>query len=123
MDYDELKTKNEKERYILLDLTVLQPPIRTSVYSDLELSINRKFNDTDNYLWLPDEYDAPQAYFYINKGKTATSEKYSKEEFKLVRIEDRKLRDLLHKFLNDYHQNIYLFQNRYGKPISTDKIT
>lgn len=122
INYDDLQTKQEKERYILLALMILQPPIRTGIYPQLKISITGKFNETDtNYLWTTYK-GKPRAYFYIQLGKVKNSEKYKKEEYKLIEIEDKFLVELLNKFINDYPQNTYLFENKDGNPISTDKI-
>ena len=66
--YDEIKTKKEHMKYLLLSLLVKQPPLRTNFYSSAKIITNtRGMNDHDNYVQLI-YAGRPRVYYIVNHG-------------------------------------------------------
>ena len=115
---DYIKTKIRHFQYLLLNLLVLQPPLRTSFY--ITSKFLRKITDDDkksNYIWI-NKQGTLKIYYIVNNDKVSKTKTYSmNKQLNIIKIEDNKLI----KLINDSYQKFprtYLFEID-DKPITS----
>jgi hypothetical protein len=100
INFSEITDKKTYYESMLLALLILQPPLRTYVYTSCIIQNSSKMNDKDNYLILAYKSGTiRRAYFYINKDKVSGSKSYSDELKKQIEIKLTNLEDLSCKTL------------------------
>ena len=62
---ENIKDIKQHYRYLILSLTILQPPVRTDFYLSASFSINEEYDKNKNYIWLSNN----RAYYNIIKIK------------------------------------------------------
>jgi hypothetical protein len=110
-----------KNRYLLLNMAVFQPPLRRGVYATLKFLLNKKQdNKKDNYLLL--QKSPMKSYFIINSDKVSKYEKFNKDENKIIEILNQDLNKLL---WDSYQENKreYVFESSDGGPYSLTNFT
>ena len=108
INIESIKTKSKHYEYLLLNLLVLQPPVRTSFYTSAIITQTmNKLDDTKNYIYIKPD----QAFYIINKDKVSNTKKYkTKNELSYIDITDQNLINLLNDSISKYPRS-YLFEN------------
>ena len=108
INIESINTKQKHYEYLLLNLLVLQPPVRTSFYTSAIITQTmNKLDDTKNYIYIKPD----QAFYIINKDKVSNTKKYkTKNELSYIDITDQKLINLLNDSISKYPRS-YLFEN------------
>jgi hypothetical protein len=110
-----IKEIRQHYRYLILALTILQPPVRTDFYTSCTYSFDEEYDLNKNYIWLTNN----RAYYIINKDKTS---KYQKDdETGLREIENKELIKILYDSYKKYPRK-YLFESATGGKIKQDTL-
>ena len=114
---DEIKTKIGHYQVLLLNMLVLQPPLRTSFYISAKFIRNMKDNDKqNNYIWIS-KRGSLKIYYIVNNDKVTKTKIYSmNKQLSYIKINDENLVKLIYNSFEKYPRN-YLFEID-GKPIS-----
>jgi len=116
-----LKTITNKNRYLLLNMCVFQPPLRRGVYSTLRfITDEKKNNKKDNYLML--KPNPQKSYFIINKDKVSKYEKFNDPNNKKIEIISNELNELLNNSYNENKRD-YVFESSDGGPYEASNMT
>ena len=122
INFSEITDKKTYYESMLLALLILQPPLRTYVYTSCIIQNSSKMNDKDNYLILAYKSGTiRRAYFYINKDKVSGSKSYSDELKKQIEITDRNLINILFDGFEKFPRK-YLFENKDGGMIKSETL-
>ena len=112
---EDIKDIRQHYQYLILSLTILQPPVRTDFYTTSIFSTDEEYDLNKNYLWLTNN----RAYYIINKDKTS---KYQKDdETGLREIKNKELIKLLYDSYKKYPRK-YLFESATGGKIKQDTL-
>lgn len=105
---DEIQTKVEHYKYLILALLTLQPPVRTSFYTTAIITTDlKKIDDDKNYIYIKPD----QCFYIINKDKVSNTKKYKmKGELRYIDINDKRLIKILNDSLIKYPR-YFLFEN------------
>ena len=110
---EDIKDIRQHYQYLILSLTILQPPVRTDFYTTSIFSTDEEYDLNKNYLWLTNN----RAYYIINKDKTR---KYQKDdETGLTEIKNKELIKILYDSYKKYPRT-YLFESATGGKIKQD---
>jgi hypothetical protein len=116
-----IKTQTEHFKYLLLNLLVKQPPLRTSFYTSAKFITNLKGFDTkQNYVYIHFIKDVPFVTLVVHKDKVSQTKSYSDYKYSDVDIKDADLVKLIHDSYEKYPRT-YLFENK-GTPIKQDTL-
>ena len=114
---NELKKYTIENRYLLLCMLTMQPPLRTNFYESCKIIKSSKdINETDNLLLLSKKGIKLTAMYIINNDKvTERQQKFKLKENKEIIIENEELIKILH---DDYENRprLYLFETHDKKP-------
>jgi hypothetical protein len=122
INFSEITNKKTYYESMLLALLILQPPLRTYVYTSCIIQNATKTNDKDNYLILTYKLGTiRRAYFYINKDKVSGSKSYSDEFKKQIEITDRNLINILFDGYEKFPRKT-LFENKDGGMIKSETL-
>ena len=115
--HEDIKTKIGHYQYLLLNLLVLQPTLRTHFYTSAKFL--RKITENDNksnYIWINKKGKLHVSYI-VNDDKVTKTKKYSMDKkLNIIEIEDEKLSKLINDSYEKYPRT-YLFEIN-DKPIS-----
>ena len=112
---ENIKDIKQHYRYLILSLTILQPPVRTDFYLSASFSINEEYDKNKNYIWLSNN----RAYYIINKDKISKFQK--DDETGLREIKNKELVKILYDSYKNYPRT-YLFENATGGKIKDDTL-
>ena len=114
---DEIKTKIGHYQYLLLNMLVLQPPLRTSFY--ITAQFLRKISENDkinNYTWI-NKKGSIKVYYIVNNDKVSKTKTYAmNKNLNYIKLENEKLISLINDSYEKYPRK-YLFELD-GKPIT-----
>ena len=121
INYEEIQTQTEHNKYLLLYLLTYQPPLRTSFYISAKFMRSKDDNNKkDNYIWINRRGKTTIKYI-VNKDKASNYKIYNmNKNLSFIDIID----DKLIKIINDSFikfPRVYLFENN-KKPISQTTI-
>lgn len=115
--YEDIKTKISHFQYLLLNMLIYQPPLRTNFY--ITSQFLRKITENDNksnYIWINKKGKLHVSYI-VNDDKVTKTKKYSMDKkLNIIEIEDEKLSKLINDSYEKYPRT-YLFEIN-DKPIS-----
>ena len=114
---DDIKTKIGHFQYLLLNMLVLQPPLRTSFYISAQFLRKILENDkTTNYIWI-NKKGSLKVYYIVNNDKVSKTKNYSmNKNLNYIKIENENLIKLINDSYEKYPRK-YLFEID-GKPIT-----
>ena len=117
IDYDAITTITEHFKYLLLSLLVLQPPVRSSFYTNCKFIIREGDNDkVNNFIRISRRKPVTVSYI-INNDKVSKTRVYaSNKDLSIIKIIDPKLTDLIIDSYDKYPRS-YLFEIK-EKPIT-----
>jgi len=116
INYNEIQTFTEHQKYILLALLILQPPLRTSFYTSCKLITSPSQNDgINNFILI--EQRKRYAFYIVNSDKVSNTQQYKDKKNSIIKIENKDLCELLIDSYKRY-QRPYLFINEYKQPIT-----
>jgi hypothetical protein len=107
---DEIKTKIGHYQYLLLNLLVLQPPLRTSFYITAQFLRKISENDkTTNYIWI-NKKGSLKVYYIVNNDKVSKTKTYAmNKNLNYIKLENEKLISLINESYEKYPRK-YLFE-------------
>jgi len=107
---DEIKTKIGHYQYLLLNLLVLQPPLRTSFYISAQFLRRMSENDkTNNYVWI-NKKGSLKVYYIVNHDKVSNTKTYAmNKNLNYIKLENEKLIKLINDSYEKYPRK-YLFE-------------
>ena len=115
IDYKLISNYEEHQRYLLLSLLILQPPVRTSFYTSCKLIRSKKDNNKINNFLLLSKRGKNSGKFIINQDKASNYKSFNmNKELSKIIIEDTKLIELLHYSYEKFPRN-YLFEKNNNK--------
>jgi hypothetical protein len=122
MNNIKLITNTDKNRFLLLAMTTLQPPLRKAFYQSVKfLDDLKKNNGKDNYLFLQPP-SAGKSYYIVNNDKVSKYDAFNKNESKFIEIENEMFIKLLMKsYLSNPRE--YVFEMDDKQPYSMDSIS
>ena len=114
IDINTIQTKIGHYQYILLNMLVLQPPVRTSFYITCKFITNIKDNDKiNNFVWICKN----KVFYIINNDKVLNTSIYqTNKKLSYVKIEDDKLCKLIIDSFEKYPR-VYLLEIN-DKPVT-----
>ena len=117
INLDEIKTKLGHYQYLLLNLLVLQPPLRTSFYISAQFLRKISENDkTTNYIWI-NKKGSLKVYYIVNNDKVSKTKTYAmNKNLNYIKLENEKLISLINESYEKYPRK-YLFELE-DKPIT-----
>lgn len=106
---ESIKTKKAHLQYLLLNMLVLQPPIRTDFYITAKFIFTEKENDKiNNFIWITKRGKIKVNYI-VNKDKVSKTKVYNmNKNLSIINIEDDKLVKLINESYNKYPRNYLL---------------
>jgi hypothetical protein len=109
IDYNNIKTLTSHLQYLLLSLLTYQPPLRTNFYLTCKFINSKKDNDKTNNFLRIDKRGKLKAYYIVNKDKVTNTKIYSmNKDLSKIKIEDKKLIEIIEKSYEKFPENIYL---------------
>lgn len=120
INYDEIKTKRQHMKYLLLKLLIYNP-LRTNYYYTAEFSTG-KTEDKKNYLVFLKLLDKRRAILHVGKDKVTNTKSFKDEEKKNIEIRDKEIIDLLYDSYEKYPRK-YLIETDKNKQGNQKTIT
>ena len=110
INIDDIKTKEQHYKYLLLNLLVFQPPLRTSFYSTAKFLRSKSDNDKiNNFVWI-NRRGMLKINYIVNKDKASNYKAYNiNKNLSSISIEDDKLIKLINDSFIKYPR-VYLFE-------------
>jgi len=109
IDISTLTTKEEHMKYLLLNMLVYQPPLRTSFYSTAKIIRTKKENDKITNFVSINRRGSLKVSYIVNKDKASNYKIYKmNKNLSSIAIEDKKLAELINESYNKYPRD-YLF--------------
>jgi len=113
IDINTIQTQTMHYQYLLLNMLVLQAPVRTSFYITCKFITNIKDNDKiNNYIWICKN----NVFYIINNDKVSNTNIYKNNNLSYIKIEDDKLCKLIIDSFEKYPR-VYLLEIN-DKPIT-----
>jgi hypothetical protein len=113
INYDNIQTYQEHQKYLLLSLLVLQPPLRTNFYLTSKFILSYKDdNKINNFIMLREK---KPCFYIVNCDKVSNNKLFQK--YNKIDIENENLNKLLLDSYSKY-KRVYLFENENNQPIS-----
>ena len=119
IDYENIETKKEHMKYLLLKLLIYNP-LRTNYYYTAEFSKGKTEKDK-NYMLLLTLAGKQRAILHIGKDKVSKTKYFNNEEKKNIEIYDNGLIKLIYDSLNKYPREL-LITNEKGDKVSDKTI-
>jgi hypothetical protein len=121
--YEATGDKTAYNRYVLLAMTTLQPPLRNDFYCTCKwLSNPKDDNGTDNYVLLQTKRGKKSGMYIVNNDKvTNKAPQYKSPSYKHLPIESDELVDILFKF-KEAQERTYIFETMDNKQYSNETI-
>ena len=119
IDKIEIKDRTDYNRFLLLSMATMQPPLRKSFYQSLKFATSiKQLNHVDNFVFLsPDK-----CYYVINRDKVSKFDRFNKPDNKYIEIESERLCELLRDSYNQDERD-YVFETSAGQPYSINSIS
>ena len=115
INYNEIQTFNEHQKYILLSLLILQPPLRTSFYISCKfITSDSQNNGVNNFIKFERN---KEIYYIVNSDKVSNTNQYKDGKNSEIKIENANLCELLRDSYKRFHR-VYLFENEFKQPIT-----
>ena len=110
INIDDIKTKEQHYKYLLLNLLVFQPPLRTSFYSTAKFLRAKSDNDKiNNFVWI-NRRGMLKINYIVNKDKASNYKAYNiNKNLSSISIEDDKLIKLINDSFIKFPR-VYLFE-------------
>ena len=109
IDYDNIKTLTAHYQYLLLSLLTYQPPLRTNFYLTCKIINRKNDNDKTNNFIRIDKRGKLKAYYIVNNDKVSNTKTYNiNKDLSKIKIEDKKLCELLEKSYEKYPKKIFI---------------
>ena len=122
IDYKLISNYEEHQRYLLLSLLILQPPVRTSFYTSCKIIRSKKENDKINNFLLISKRGKNSGKFIINQDKASNYKNFNMNKIlSKITIEDNKLIELLHYSYEKFPRT-YLFEKKNGIKMSDQQL-
>ena len=114
---DEIQTRAEHYKYLILALLTLQPPIRTSFYTSAKITDTIENLDSDtNYIFIKKD----DAFFVVNKDKVSNAGRFkAKNELSYVYIKNKELIKILYDSITKFPRT-YLFESKLKNTIKDE---
>ena len=110
IDYKLISNYEEHQRYLLLSMLILQPPLRTSFYTSCKIIRSKRYNDKINNYLLLSKRGKNSGRYIINKDKATNYKTFNMDKnLSKIIIEDNDLIKLLH-FSYEQYPRVYLFE-------------
>ena len=104
---NEIKTRVEHMKYLLLSLLVKQPPVRTSYYSSAQIVNNQSAIKNDqNYKWRRRSGDKKKVDYVINVDKVSGARAFSDYGDAFIEVSEPELIQLIYDRHKKYPQQI-----------------
>ena len=114
IDTTTITTKEEHMKYLLLNMLVYQPPLRTSFYSSCKIIRTKKENDKENNFISINRRGSLKVSYIVNKDKASNYKIYKmNKNLSSILVEDKKLAELINESYNEYPRD-YLFVGNQG---------
>lgn len=122
IDYESIKTKQEHMKYLLLNMLVFQPPIRTSFYISAKFArLKTDNNKKDNFVHINRQGKLSVKYI-VNKDKASNYKIYNiNKNLSYIDVVDDKLCKLINDSYIKYPRT-FLIEGLTNKPISQSTI-
>ena len=119
---NEIKTRVEHMKYLLLSLLVKQPPVRTSYYSSAQIVKNQSAIKNDqNYIWLRRSGAKNKVDYVINVDKVSGARAFSDYGDAFIEVSDPELIQLIYDSHKKYPRK-YLIEETKNKSVSDPTI-
>ena len=110
IDESKINNQSDDQKYLLLNLLVKQPPVRTSFYNTAKFITKLKDNDNKNNFIHIDRRGKTKATIIINKDKASNYKEYNlNKDLSKIKIIEDDLATLIYNSLTKYPR-IYLFE-------------
>ena len=110
IDESKINNQSDDQKYLLLNLLVKQPPVRTSFYNTAKFITKLKDNDNKNNFIHIDRRGKTKATIIINKDKASNYKEYNlNKDLSKIKIIEDDLATLLYNSLTKYPPT-YLFE-------------
>jgi len=115
IDGDKIENFKEHQQHLLLNMLVLQPPVRTSFYTSARFSTKEDPNDKINNYIQFNRRGKTKAFYIINKDKVTNTKVYAKNKnlSKIELINDQLAQMLYDSYIK--YPRKYLFENNKKK--------
>ena len=115
---DDIKTIEQHYKFLLLNMLVYQPPLRTSFYTTAKFIRLKKDNDhSNNYVWINKRGSLKVSYI-VNQDKATNYKLYNmNKNLSMIPVDDHKLAKLISDSFDKYPRT-YLFELN-TKPITS----
>ena len=115
---DDIKTIEQHYKFLLLNMLVYQPPLRTSFYTTAKFIRLKKDNDhSNNYIWINKRGSLKVSYI-VNQDKATNYKLYNmNKNLSTIPIDDHKLATVISDSFDKYPRT-YLFELK-TKPITS----
>lgn len=118
IDITTITTKEENMKYLLLNMLVYQPPLRTSFYSSCKIIRTQNENDKEHNFIHINRRGSLKVSYIVNKDKASNYKIYKmNKNLSSIIVEDKKLAKLINESYNQYPR-AYLFVNKGNNQIS-----
>jgi len=118
IDKSTLTTKEEHMKYLLLNMLVYQPPLRTSFYSTAKIIRTKKENDKITNFVSINRRGSLKVSYIVNKDKASNYKVFKmNKNLSSIVVEDKKLAELINESYNKYPRD-YLFVGITGDNVS-----
>ncbi len=115
---EQIKTRVEYMKYLLLSLLVKQPPVRTGFYNTAKLITSQKgTKDDENYVWLHKLLGKDLVTYIVNKDKVSNTRSFSDIETSYIDVDDRGLVKLIYDSHKKYPRK-YVIEETKNKPVT-----
>ncbi len=106
---EQISTKKGNLQYLLLNMLVLQPPLRTDFYLTSSFIFLKKYNNKiNNYIWISKRGKLKISYI-INNDKVSKTKVYNmNKNLNIINIENEKLINLINDSYNKYPRKYLL---------------
>lgn len=122
MNHIDLITQTDKNRFLLLAMTTMQPPLRKAFYQSVQFLFNLKEdNKKDNYIFLQPP-NKGKSFYIVNTDKVSKYEKFNTPENKIIEINNPALIQLLMRSYLEYPRK-YVFQMDDDQPYTMNSIS
>jgi hypothetical protein len=122
IDAKTILTKADHYKYLLLNLLIKQPPIRTTFYTTAKFIIREQDNNKkDNYIYF-NRQGKVKAYIIVNQDKASNYKLYNtNKSLSKIQIQNDNLALLLYDSYIKYPRT-YLFEKEKQQPISSNTL-
>ena len=106
---DDIRTKKTHLQFLLLNLLVLQPPVRTNYYITAKFIFTERENDKiNNFIWITKRGKLKVNYI-VNQDKVSKTKVYNmNKKLSTISIENDKLSKLINESYKKYPRNYLL---------------